>query len=91
MRDLWCAVTEGAEYQALKDDTERAKNSRKAKSLLLLNISPKLREALIGMKTAKGVWDALKMRYHSSTDASSAASFSEAEVWGEGPRIALES
>jgi hypothetical protein len=68
MRDLWCAVTEDAEYQALKDDTERAKKSRKAKSLLLLNIYPKLREAVIGMKTAKEAWDALKTRYHSSTE-----------------------
>jgi hypothetical protein len=68
MRDLWCAVTEDNEYRALKDDAERAKKSRKAKGFILLNISPKLREAVIGMTTAKEVWDALKTRYQSSTE-----------------------
>jgi hypothetical protein len=28
VRDLWCAVTEGAEYSALPDDAARVKESR---------------------------------------------------------------
>jgi hypothetical protein len=47
---------------------ERSKKSRIPKSLLLLNFSPNLREAIINMITAKEVWDALKTRYHSSTE-----------------------
>jgi hypothetical protein len=57
VRDLWCAVTEGADHRALHDDAARVKKSRTAKYFLLLHISPKLREAAISLSTAKEVWE----------------------------------